>query len=92
VDAAVRDRRLQFVLLGLWGVVVLAVGLPMVIARHFHADEIQVAYNIALWGVHDFPEASNYASPYMVPLVWLIGGLDTGAASGTSGTRFGTTP
>jgi len=76
-----RERTVLIAGAGLWLVLMFAFGLPHAIWRHFHVDEIQVAYNIAQWGVLDQSAAhTNYAAPFMVPLSWLIGGLDTGSS------------
>ncbi len=75
-----RARLLRVSALGLWIVCMVSFGLPHAIWRHFHVDEIQIAYNIALWGVHDLDGYSNYAAPFMVPLAWLVGLLDTTAS------------
>ena len=75
-----RARLLRMSALGLWIVGMVAFGLPHAIWRHFHVNEIQIAYNIALWGVHDLDGYSNYAAPFMVPLAWLVGLLDTTAS------------
>lgn len=78
-----RERQahlLRLAALGVWLVAMVAYGLPHAIWRHFHVDEIQIAYNIALWGVHGLDSHTNYAAPYMVPLAWMIGSLDTTAA------------
>jgi hypothetical protein len=66
--------------LGVWLIAMVAFGLPHAMWRHFHVDEIQIAYNIALWGVHGLDSYTNYAAPFMVPLAWLIGALDTTAS------------
>lgn len=76
---AVRAR-LGLVGYGVWLALIAAVGLPLVLERHFHVDEIQIAYNIALWGVHHDPGASNYAQAFMVPLAWLVGRLDSSSS------------
>ena len=73
-------RRLRLVGYGVWLGLIAAVGLPLVLARHFHVDEIQIAYNIALWGVHHDLGASNYAQAFMVPLSWLLGRLDSSSS------------
>ncbi len=75
-----RARLLRMSALGLWIVCMVSFGLPHAIWRHFHVDEIQIAYNVALWGVHDLDGYSNYAAPFMVPLAWLVGQLDTTAS------------
>ncbi|HTE06922.1 MAG TPA: hypothetical protein VK824_12060 [Planctomycetota bacterium] len=65
---------------GVWLIGMVAIGLPHAIWRHVHVDEAQIAYNIALWGVHGLDSYTNYAAPFMVPLAWLIGPLDTTAS------------
>jgi hypothetical protein len=75
-----RARLIRLGALGLWFVGMVAYGLPHAIWRHFHVDEIQIAYNVALWGVHRLDGYANYAAPFMVPLAWMIGGLSTTAA------------
>ncbi len=78
--ADARARLLRMSALGLWIVGMVSFGLPHAIWRHFHVDEIQIAYNVALWGVHDLDAYANYAAPFMVPLAWIVGQLDTTAS------------
>lgn len=72
-----RARRL--VLLGgvgVWLVALMTFGLPRALERHFHVDEIQIAYEAALLGVHDLPAFANGTAPSLIVLGWLIGSLD----------------
>lgn len=73
-------RLLELGAAGAWALAIIAIGLPHAIWRHFHVDEMQVAYNAALWGAHGLDSYANYAAPFMVPLAWIAGLLDTSAA------------
>ncbi len=75
-----RERTVIVAGAGLWVLAMFAFGLPHAIWRHFHVDEIQIAYNVAQWGVLDQgADHTNYAAPFMVPLSWFIGGMDASA-------------
>lgn len=45
--------------------------LPVAFARHFHVDEVQIAYNAALLGLHRLPEWVNFHGLLVVPLSWI---------------------
>ena len=64
-------------LLVVWTLVVAGVLVPLAFSRHLHVDEIQVAYNAALLGIHELPEALNFHAPMIVPLSWLASGHAT---------------
>lgn len=57
-----------------WAIGMVLFGAPLVFTRHFHVDELQAAYNAALWGLHRLPELSNYAAPFLVPMAALVAG------------------
>lgn len=71
------QRTLLLLGFGLWVLGFAALAVPKALDRHFHADEFQVAYNSALWGVHALPTHTNYTLPYLLPLTWLAGAFDT---------------
>ncbi len=68
-----RELVLALILLAFWTLLVSNQLIPLALDRYFHVDEIQVAYNAALLGIHDLPDYLNYYSPFVVPLSWVAG-------------------
>lgn len=66
--------------LGAWLAFCFAVGLPRALERHFHVDEVQVAYEIALSSVHRRPDLSNGTGPFLVLAGWFVRSFETTAA------------
>ena len=73
-------RALLLAAVGVWLIGMTAIGLPRAVSRHFHIDEVQVAYNIALSSVHGIPDYCNGIVPVVVPLGWLVSAFHSTAA------------
>ena len=71
-----RPALLGAVLLALWGALVGTVLTPLALHRHFHVDEVQVAFNAALLGFHHLPEWLNFRTPFVVVLSWIAAGME----------------
>lgn len=57
-----------------WAVFVAAWLIPLGLDRSFHVDEVQVAYNAALLGLHELSDWMNLRAPFVVVLSWVARG------------------
>jgi len=71
-----RPALLGAVLLALWGALVGTLLTPLALHRHFHVDEVQVAFNASLLGFHHLPEWLNFRTPFVVVLSWIAAGME----------------
>lgn len=64
-------------LLALWALVIGVILTPLALTRHFHVDEIQIAYNASLVGFHHLPAWRNFHALLVVPLSWIASTMET---------------
>ena len=72
-----RSRLLVLLGTGAWLLALVGVGLPRALERHFHVDEVQLAYDAALFGVHHLPDHATITSPIVIAMGSLLGSVES---------------